>query len=755
MTEDERQHGETVLPEDSQHEQDVANVKKIMEMTRANYPNANVDKIWRAYLVADTMHSGQKRKSGEPFVVHPIAVAMMLAEMEMDVNCIVAGMLHDVIEDTSMTYDDIQAEFGSEIAHLVDGVTKLKRIGDATKEEQQAENMRKMFLAMAEDMRVVVIKLVDRLHNMRTLQYVNTDKQLKKAQETLDIYCPLAHRFGMTKIKWELEDLCFKYLDPDGYAALAAQLNQKRSEREEYIRQIISTVQEAIRKEGFEAYLDGRPKHLYSIKKKMETQNKQLDQIFDLLAIRVIVDNVAQCYRVLGIIHQLYTPVPHRFKDYIATPKPNMYQSIHTTVIGHGGIAFEAQIRTWDMHNAAELGIAAHWRYKENGGKAGHRDEKEEKKFEWVRKLFDMQKEMDSTDEFMEAFKMDLFTDEVLVFTPKGEVKSLPAGSTPIDFAYAIHSDVGNRMVGARVNGELKPLDYRLQTGEMVQIITSNSPNRAPSRDWLKVVKSSEARTKLRQWFKKECREENIAAGREMLDRELKRQDCTYQQLFGDEELIEAFLRKSNLHSIEDLMNVIGFGDMSAQKAVSRLRDMVQKKNGETAKKTDLINKLIDEKPKSPEKSSEDGIIVKGVENCLVRPARCCNPVPGDAIVGYTTRARGVSVHRRDCPNVAAMLKNEANRMIEVRWASSAPTVAPHPAEIVIEAIDDGRTLISVANIINEMALKMTSVNSRNTKDNYQIIDLVVQITDRSVLDRLIARIQTVESVMHVTRTVR
>jgi GTP pyrophosphokinase len=432
-----------------------------------------------------------------------------------------------------------------------------------------------------------------------------------------------------------------------------------------------------------------------------------------------------------------------------------MYQSIHTTVIGHGGVAFEAQIRTWDMHNAAELGIAAHWRYKE-GGKED-RDENAEKKFEWVRKLFDMQKDMDTTDGFMEAFKMDLFTDEVFVFTPKGDVKSLPAGSTPIDFAYAIHSGVGHKMIGARVNGELKPLDYCLQTGDMVQILTSNSPNRAPSRDWLKMVKSSEARTKLRQWFKNECREENIEVGRDMLDRELKRQGYTYQQLFGDEEIVESFLKRNNLRSIEDLMNIIGFGDMTAQKAVSRLKDLYLKKHAEAeTKDDDFINKLIDDKAaKSIEKASADGIIVKGVDNCLVRPARCCNPVPGDAIIGYTTRARGVSVHRRDCPNVIAMNRNEANRMIDVKWASGASSFAPHPAEIVIESIDTGRMLIAVANIINEMSIRMTSINSKNTRDNYQIIHLVVQITDRSALDKLIDKLGAVDGVINVTRTVK
>lgn len=726
-------------------------VERIMSTVKSHYPKADIQKIMHAYEVAESMHRGQTRKSGEPFIVHPISVASMLANMEASVDIITAGMLHDVVEDTSMTIDDVQAEFGSRVSFLVDGVTKLIQMSDLTKEEQQAENMRKMFLAIADDPRVVTIKLVDRLHNMRTLQYMNTDKQRKKAQETLDIYAPLAHRFGMSRIKWELEDLCFKYLDPVGYDELKSQLVAKHDEREAFIQKIIDLVRERIESEGIKhAFIDGRHKHLYSIKRKMEKQNKPLNQIYDLLAIRVVVDTISQCYSVLGIVHNMFTPVQGRFKDYIAMPKPNGYQSVHTTVIDHSGMPFEIQIRTWDMHNAAELGIAAHWNYKE-GGKF---DEEESSRFEWVRNLQEQQKEMDTPEEFIEAFKLNMYTDEIFVYTPKGDVKSLPAGSCPIDFAYAIHTVVGNKMVGARVNGELKPLDYALQTGDRVEIVTSKSPDRAPSRDWLKIVKSSEAKTKIRQFFKKERREENIEIGRDMLDHELKREGYTYQQLFDDEEILDDYLKKSNFHSLEDLMNGIGFGDISARRVITRLKDLYIKKFGDKTEDNPFAKSIIAE-PEEKESVSEDGIIVQGLGNCLVRPAKCCNPVPGDVIVGYTTRARGVSVHRADCPNVASMMKNEQNRMIPVRWAQKASKSAAHPAQISIEAIDNGKTLILIANIINEMDIKMTSISSKSTKDNIQIIELVVQITDRALLDKLIAKIENLDSVSKVSRSVK
>ena len=473
--------------------------QKLEELLKAHNPDVDLTMLEKAFALASEKHKDQKRKSGEPFIIHPVAVATMLAEMDMDMPSVIAGMLHDVVEDTSVTIEEIREIFGDEIAYLVDGVTKLKRIPTSTKEELQNENLRKMFLSMASDIRVIVIKLVDRLHNMRTLQYVNTDAQITKARETLEIYTPLAHRLGMTKIKWELEDLCFKYLEPEAYNSLVTQITQRRDQQEAYIRKVLDAIRIRLDEAGIKAFLDGRPKHFYSIHKKMIAQNKALNQIYDLLAIRVIVDTVQECYTVLGIIHEMYTPMPGRFKDYIAMPKPNMYQSLHTTLIGPDGQPFEAQIRTWEMHKTAEIGIAAHWKYKE-GGKNGKTSDYDGK-LEWVRNLLDNQKEVEDPDEFVETFKMDLFTDEVFVFTPKGDVKCLPKGSTPIDFAYAIHSAVGNRMIGAKVNGEIKPLNYKLCTGDFVEIITSQS-NHGPSRDWLNIVKSSEAKSKIRQWFK-------------------------------------------------------------------------------------------------------------------------------------------------------------------------------------------------------------------------------------------------------------
>ncbi len=742
---------------DYSEEANLAKVRKIMKIAKDNYPKSNVSKIMHAYEVANTMHRGQKRKSGEPFIDHPIEVALMLAEMHAAPDAIAAGMLHDVVEDTSLTIDDVQAEFGSTIAALVDGVTKLKKIGGITKEEQQAENLRKMVMHIAEDPRVVVIKLVDRLHNMRTLQYMNTDQQMKKARETLEIYAPLAHRFGMSKIKWELEDLSFKYLDPIGYEEIAQQLNMTRKNREEFIENIINLVRKALEESGINgADIDGRPKHIYSIKRKMENRQKRLDQIYDLLAIRVIVDTEAQCYTVLGIIHHMFNIVDDRFKDYISRPKPNGYRSIHTTVMAKDGTPFEVQIRTHEMHAMAEMGIAAHWRYKE--GTKSDVSKEEEKSYEWVRALYESQKDMDSPDEFMEAFKMNLYTDEVFVYTPKGDVKVLPQGSTPIDFAYCIHSDIGNRMVGAKVNGELKPLNYTLKTGDKIDIITSNAPNRAPSRDWLKIVKSPEARSKLRQWFKKERRDENIELGRIMLERELKRQGVTYQDLFEDQETLGEFLKRSNFRNLDDMLNSLGFGDITALKIITRLKDIDAKRKLSTAAAAEPMNvkTLRDSKVKPLHESvSDNGVIVQDMANCLVKIARCCNPVPGDMIVGYTTRTSGVSVHRSDCPNVKAMAAADSGRMIPVRWAMEYPVSAKHTAEIKVEAIDDGQTLVKVANAINEMAIKMTSFSSRNNKDNYQNIDVCVEITDRQQLDMLIRKLEGIDTVSKVIRPVK
>lgn len=725
--------------------------QKLEELLKAHNPDVDLTMLEKAFALASEKHKDQKRKSGEPFIIHPVAVATMLAEMDMDMPSVIAGMLHDVVEDTSVTIEEIREIFGDEIAYLVDGVTKLKRIPTSTKEELQNENLRKMFLSMASDIRVIVIKLVDRLHNMRTLQYVNTDAQITKARETLEIYTPLAHRLGMTKIKWELEDLCFKYLEPEAYNSLVTQITQRRDQQEAYIRKVLDAIRIRLDEAGIKAFLDGRPKHFYSIHKKMIAQNKALNQIYDLLAIRVIVDTVQECYTVLGIIHEMYTPMPGRFKDYIAMPKPNMYQSLHTTLIGPDGQPFEAQIRTWEMHKTAEIGIAAHWKYKE-GGKNGKTSDYDGK-LEWVRNLLDNQREVEDPDEFVETFKMDLFTDEVFVFTPKGDVKCLPKGSTPIDFAYAIHSAVGNRMIGAKVNGEIKPLNYKLCTGDFVEIITSQS-NHGPSRDWLNIVKSSEAKSKIRQWFKKECRDENIERGKEIIERELKKQGFRHEQLFKAEWL-EPILKKYKFTSYDDLLNVIGFGELSAQKIVNMLKEEYQK-SVSGSKEEELLAKL--EASKNPKKerqkqhASDNGIIVKGIDNCLVRLSRCCNPVPGDSIVGYITRGRGVSVHRTDCPNIVAMSELE-NRVIDVRWAEKSKS--SYIVDISIKAVDNSNLLLQIAKLIAESKLPMKAINARTTRDNYELIDLTVEITDRSELDKLAKKINGMENVVEVSRTVK
>ena len=732
----------------------VAQFEELKKYLYEKHPGADLSVLEKAFKLADEKHIEQKRKSGEPFIIHPVAVATMLAEMDMDMPSIVAGMLHDVIEDTSVTTEEMREIFGEEITYLVDGVTKLKRIPTSTKEELQAENLRKMFLSMASDIRVIVIKLVDRLHNMRTLQYMNTDSQITKARETLEIYTPLAHRLGMTKIKWELEDLCFKYLEPEYYNNLVAQITQRRDQQEAYIKKVLDAIRTRLDDAQIKAFLDGRPKHFYSIHKKMIAQNKALSQIYDLLAIRVIVDTVQECYTVLGIIHEMYTPMPGRFKDYIAMPKPNMYQSLHTTLIGPDGQPFEAQIRTWEMHKTAEIGIAAHWKYKEKGSSRSAQDKNSEYegKLEWVRNLLDNQKEIEDPDEFAQTFKMDLFTDEVFVFTPKGDVKCLPKGSTPIDFAYAIHSAVGNKMIGARVNGEIKPLNHKLRTGDFVEIITSQSQNHGPSRDWLNVVKSSEAKSKIRQWFKKECRDENIERGREIIDRELKKQGYKYEQLIRNEWL-EPILRKYRFSSYEDLLNVIGFGEISAQKIINILKEEYNK-SVSGSKEEELLAKLENNKNKKEKQkqTSDHGIIVKGIDNCLVRLSRCCNPVPGDSIVGYVTRGRGVSVHRTDCPNIVAMNEIE-NRVIDVRWAEKSKST--YIVDISIQAVDNSSLLLQIAKLIADMKLPMKAINARTTRDNYELIDLTIEITDRSELDKLIKKINSLENVFDVSRTVK
>ncbi|ANX02659.1 (p)ppGpp synthetase [Thermoclostridium stercorarium subsp. leptospartum DSM 9219] len=718
---------------------------RLIEKLKSNGKEYNWGLIEKAYKFACIAHEGQKRSSGEPFVIHPLQVAYILAEMEMDTATVVAGMLHDTVEDSSFTYENTLKNFGEEIANLVDGVTKLAKIPYTNKQEIQAENLRKMFLAMSKDIRVIIIKLADRLHNMRTLKYKPREKQIEIAQETLDIYAPLAHRLGIYKVKWELEDLSFRYLHEKEYYDLAEKIAKKRKEREEYIENIMKTVAEKAMEMGIEAHIDGRPKHLYSIYMKMKRQHKELDQIYDLFAIRVIVNTVKDCYAVLGLVHELYKPMPGRFKDYISMPKPNMYQSLHTTVIGPEGIPFEVQIRTWEMHRIAEVGIAAHWKYKEGGRQNDDLSEK----LAWLRQLLDWQKETTDPDEFMENLKIDLFTDEVFVFTPKGDVKCLKAGSTPIDFAYAIHSDIGNRMIGAKVNGRIESLDYELKNGDIVEIITS-ATSKGPSRDWLKKVKTSQARNKINQWFKKEKRDENIARGRELFEKELKKQGLSSQQILKPEIFAAAF-KKYNYHDMDDLYLAIGLDAISSGKAVSRLKEEYRK----TLPPEEQKQLLEEEKKKELSKKQkerpapETGVIVKGIENCLVRLSRCCNPVPGDEIVGYITRGRGVSVHRKDCINIQSNL-NDNERLIEVEWYKGK--AASYQAELAVKAYDRTHLLLEITNVISDAGVPLKAINARTTRDNVAVMNLTVEITDTEQLEKIINRIRRVPDVFEITR---
>ncbi|NLU53069.1 MAG: bifunctional (p)ppGpp synthetase/guanosine-3',5'-bis(diphosphate) 3'-pyrophosphohydrolase [Clostridiaceae bacterium] len=719
---------------------------RLKEMISKYRPEANFELIEKAYVFSKQAHDGQERVSGDPYIVHPLAVATILAELEMDESSIAAGILHDTIEDTEYTFDKIQKEFGTEIAELVDGVTKLTKIPYTTKQEIQAENFRKMFLAMAKDIRVIIIKLCDRLHNMRTLKFMNKDKQIKIARETLEIYAPLAHRLGINRIKWELEDLSFRYLDDKNYYDLVEKIAKKRREREEYIQNIIKEVKKKTEEVGINADIQGRAKHLYSIYKKMTSQNKTIDQIYDLFAIRLIVDSVKDCYAALGLMHEMFKPMPGRFKDYISLPKPNMYQSLHSTVIGPEGIPFEIQIRTWEMHRVAEVGIAAHWQYKEGG----YGEKTYAEKLSWLRQMLDWQKDARDPDEFMENLKIDLFTDEVFVFTPKGDVKSLKAGSTPIDFAYSIHSAIGNRMIGAKVNGRIVNLDYELKNGDIVEIITSGASN-GPSRDWLKIAKTSQARNKINQWFKKEKREENIEQGKEIVEKELKRNGLTMNQVLKSEYLDVVF-KKYNFHSIEDLFAAVALGAITANKIVSRLKDEYRKTLPQEEQTDMLLSQIEKENKKKTKSVPESGVVVKGIDNCLVRLSRCCNPVPGDEIIGYITRGRGVSVHRKDCPNIKNNIIDGDARLIEVYWYKNVPQNVSYLAEITIKAHDRTGLLVEITNAIGEARIPLRAINARSNKDLTVLMHLTLEISNTEQLDRIIAKLNRIRDVYEISR---
>jgi guanosine-3',5'-bis(diphosphate) 3'-pyrophosphohydrolase len=718
--------------------------------------NTKVDKefVTKAYNFAYEAHKNQRRESGEPYVLHPVEVACILADMGMDTTTVTAGLLHDVIEDTSYTHEDLEKMFSKEVADLVEGVTKLDKIESKTKEEEQADNVRKMLLAMSDDLRVILIKLADRLHNMRTLKFMSVKKQKIKAKETFDIYAPLAHRLGMSKLKWELEDLAFRYENPNEYYFLVRKIAEKRQEREDYIREIIRTLKQSLDSSGISAEIDGRPKHLYSIHRKMVNKNKSIDEIFDLTAVRIMVDSVKDCYAALGIVHTLFKPLPGRFKDYIAMPKPNMYQSLHSTVIGPQGKPFEIQIRTLDMHRTAEYGVAAHWKYKE-GINGDERDSGKEVdiKLTWLRDIIDWQKDTYDASEFMEGFKVDLFSDEVFVFTPKGNVINLPHDATPIDFAYKIHTDIGNRCVGAKVNGKMVPLDYKLSTGEIVEIISSPLA-KGPNMDWINMAKSNQAKSKIRSWFKKAKREENIAKGKEYLEREAKKQSCNFGEVAKGEALNQIF-KKYNLFNIDDLYAAVGMNGMISGMIVSRLKEASEKGKEELKDWKEIeeeANKAAAAAAaKAKANQKQPGIIVKGESNLLVRFAMCCNPVPGDDIVGYITKGRGVSIHRKDCKNVEHAMKNEDNRFVEVNWGT--PKGAEYVAEFQIKTEDSDGLLSEIMAIISNSKTHLYAINAKPNKSGISYIDIKLKIVTVDDLKDVMKKIKKVKGVQDVYRT--
>lgn len=710
-------------------------------------PYANADQIHKAFLFAEKRHKGQKRKSGEPYIIHPVAVAEIVAEIGLDTDAISAALLHDCLEDTVTSYDELVAEFGASVAELVEGVTKLTRVEYSTSEEQQMENLRKMFLAMSKDIRVILIKITDRLHNMRTMQYQSPEKQISKSMETMEIYAPLAHRLGMQKIKWELEDLALRYLDPDSYRTIEDYLEAHKKESESFMDEIRVSLTERLQSVGISCTIYGRIKHVYSIYRKMQAQNKTIDELYDLYAFRVLVDTIPDCYNVLGHIHDLYKPVPGRFKDYISTPKPNMYQSLHTTVIGKRGIPFEVQIRTWDMHQTAEYGVAAHWKYKDGIQTTG-----DEKEFEWIRRLLESQQDTEA-EEYVHSLKVDMFNDEVFVFTPKGKVISLPQGSTPIDFAYAIHSAVGNSMVGAKVNNRIAGFDVPLKNGDIVEILTSKSA-KGPSRDWLNVCKSNQARAKIKQWFKKERREENVARGRISLEAELRHAGLDLAMLQSEDVGLPA-LKKLSFDTLDDLCAAIGYGGITAYKAVSRIRDDLLRA-GKLGEKKALGQNFPLHLPGNPDGAqtrsvSNSGVIVEDIPSCMVRFARCCTPVPGDDIIGFITKGNGVSVHRRDCPNAAAA--NEparAARWVRVSWA--APGSEDFATSLEISSLDRDGLLLDIATVMTSLKVRVTELSSRSLPDGMASVSITFRVRDLEELESVRGRIRGLSGVQNITR---
>ena len=723
-------------------------VEVLIQKIKENCTNVDLNVVNKAFNLAFEAHKEQKRESGEPYIIHPIDVSTILAELGMDTSTIVAGLLHDVIEDTDYTYDDIKNIFNEEIANLVSGVTKITKMEYKSKEEQQADNFRKMLLAMSNDIRVIIIKLADRLHNMRTLKYMPKKKKKRISKETLDIYAPIAHRLGISKVKWELEDLCFRYLHEEEYYELVNEIAEKRVEREIYISKTIEDLYKRLEEAGIDSDIDGRPKHFYSIYRKMVTKNKSIEQIFDLTAIRILVNTVKDCYEVLGIVHTIYKPIPGRFKDYIAMPKPNMYQSLHTTVIGPQGKTFEIQIRTFEMHKTAEYGIAAHWKYKE-GDSCDTKDKAFENKLVWLRDILEWQKEASDAKEFMEGFKINLFTDEIFLFTPKGVVIDLPNGSTPIDFAYRIHTDIGNKCIGAKVNGKIVPLDYKLKTGQIVEILTSNT-SKGPNMDWLSIAKSNQAKSKIRAWFKKAKKEESITKGKELLEREIKKQGVHYADI-AKGEVYDKIIKRYNINYMEDLYALVGLGVIVASSFISKLKEENLAKDDKY--KEENLHKSIEANISKTEKRKKEnnyGVTVKGENNLMVRFAKCCNPVPGDNILGYITKGRGVSIHRKDCSNLQILIKEDPQKVVEVSWGT-AKGVA-YMAEIQVKSEDRPGLLSDVMNIITESKLSLNALSAKSAKGNLAYINIKVKIDTIEQLKELMRKIRKLTGVIDVYR---
>ena len=720
--------------------------RDLVASIRKYHPSDDLSMIEKAYQLADNAHKDQKRKSGEPYIIHPLCVAIILADLEMDKETIAAGLLHDVVEDTVYTEEQLAEIFGKEVALLVDGVTKLTQLSwSADKVEMQAENLRKMFLAMAKDIRVIIIKLADRLHNMRTLQYMRPEKQKEKARETIEIYSPLADRLGISKIKIELDDLALRYLEPNVYKELEEKIALTSEARQKFIDDIIAEIKTHMENAEIRCEVNGRVKHFFSIYKKMLNQHKTLDQIYDIFAVRIIVDSVKDCYAALGVVHEMYSPMQGRLKYYIAVPKPNMYQSIHTTLLGEKGTPFEVQIRTWDMHRIAEFGIAAHWAYKEANKNKKSNVIVQDDKLAWLRESLEWQKDMQDPQEFLKTLKTELFEDEVYVFTPKGQIKVLPRGATPIDFAYSVHAEIGHHMTGCKINSKMMPIVTKLKNGDIVEIITSDQA-KGPSRDWLKFVKSSSAKNKIQQWFKKAEREDNIVKGKDLIEKEIKRIGMNYSTLFKNE-YVQVALNRYKFNTIDDMYSAVGFGAISSSRIIAKMLEAYKKDNqDEEIEKT--IEELATEKPKI-NRTSSNGVIVKGIDNCLVRFSKCCNPVPGDEIIGFITRGRGVSIHRKDCQNVKDLV-SQGDRIIDVIWSDKDKS--SYNVDIQILANDRNGLLADIIKEISNNKCTLIAVDSKVHRDRTAETNLTIEVENLNVLNTVVKALRKVDSVYEVNR---